>query len=605
MAREGWARPRRWSAALAPLFVVLAVIWPGAAGGAVILTADLTLAKSAPSSATLGSSFSYTLSVGNNGPDTGNGVVLTDNLPSQVSFGSVSSSQGSCSGGGTVSCALGSIRPKQTVTVTIGVTAQSAGTATNTASVSGKEPDPNTGNNAAAASTQISSGVDLVVQGTVTPEAVSPGGNLTYHATVKNFGREGAQGVQTSFAIPDRATVVSFTPSQGSCARGGPGVQCSLGTLGSLATATVDVVLRSTVSGDLPVVVTATSGGTDANPSNNAATLVGTVAEAFDLRVAMKVTPAKVGRGEWIAYTITATNAGPGAATGVKLVDRLPETVSFVSCQTTQGDCTSTSFLAVAAQTVQAAIGRLGAGDSANVKILARVTSFGTASNSVAVSGRGEGSNLLANNDATATTPIVRKQFEPPADLPPPVFKENVDVQPVSGTVKVRRPGSTEFETLAADAQLPLGTEFDTTVGQILLTSATNAQGAVQTAMFWDGFFVVTQATTKKVTFTDLALTRGDFSVCKGGRRIAAVGAKPPRKRKSTVTRKLWGRGQGSFRTKGKYSSAAVRGTYWFTADRCDGTFTSVRQGVVQVRDFVRRKSVTLRAGQSYLARPR
>ena len=588
-----------------PLVVVLAVIWPGWADGAVIITADLTLSKSAPSSASIGSGFSYTLVVGNNGPNTANGVVLTDNLPGEVAFGSVSSGQGGCSGGGTVSCSLGSIRPGQTVTVTIDVTAQSAGTATNSASVSGKEPDPNTGNNAASASTQIISGVDLTVAGSVTPDAVSPGGNLTYHVVVKNFGRQNAQGVQASLALPDRATVVSSTPSQGSCARGGPGVQCSLGTLGSLGSASVDLVLRSNVPGDLPVTATATSEGTDANPANNAATIVGAVAEPFDLRISMKATPAKVGKGEWITYTITATNAGPGAATGVKLVDRLPDAVSFVSCTVTPGECTSTSFLAVAAQTVQAAVGRLGAGDSARITILARVTTLGRAVNSVAVSGRGEGSTLLGNNESTATTPIIRKQFEPPADLPPPVFKQNVDAAPVSGTVKFRRPGSTEFETLGVDAQLPLGTEFDTTAGMMLLTSATNAQGAVQTAMFWDGFFVVTQATVKKVTFTDLTLTRGDFSVCKGGRRTAGVDAKPPRKRKSTVTRKLWGRGQGSFRTKGKYSSAAVRGTYWFTADRCDGTFTSVREGVVQVRDLVRRRSVTLRAGQSYLARPR
>jgi hypothetical protein len=37
--------------------------------------------------------------------------------------------------------------------------------------------------------------------------------------------------------------------------------------------------------------------------------------------------------------------------------------------------------------------------------------------------------------------------------------------------------------------------------------------------------------------------------------------------------------------------------------DRCDGTLTRVVRGVVSVRDTVRGKTVTVRAGKQYLAR--
>jgi hypothetical protein len=37
--------------------------------------------------------------------------------------------------------------------------------------------------------------------------------------------------------------------------------------------------------------------------------------------------------------------------------------------------------------------------------------------------------------------------------------------------------------------------------------------------------------------------------------------------------------------------------------DRCDGTLTVVRQGVVAVRDFRLHKTVIVRAGQTYLAK--
>jgi hypothetical protein len=46
-----------------------------------------------------------------------------------------------------------------------------------------------------------------------------------------------------------------------------------------------------------------------------------------------------------------------------------------------------------------------------------------------------------------------------------------------------------------------------------------------------------------------------------------------------------------------------VRGTIWTTADRCDGTLTTVRSGRVAVRDLRRKKTVSLRRGKRYLAR--
>jgi hypothetical protein len=47
---------------------------------------------------------------------------------------------------------------------------------------------------------------------------------------------------------------------------------------------------------------------------------------------------------------------------------------------------------------------------------------------------------------------------------------------------------------------------------------------------------------------------------------------------------------------------ATVRGTSWYTEDRCDGTLTRVSQGSVSVRDLVNDRTVIVRAGHSYLA---
>jgi len=173
---------------------------------------------------------------------------------------------------------------------------------------------------------------------------------------------------------------------------------------------------------------------------------------------------------------------------------------------------------------------------------------------------------------------------------PPPVFHQTVTAGRVSGTIRFRRPGSRTFVTLAEDRSLPLGSVLDTKHGVMELTSVPRAGGTPQTAQFHDGLFKVTQPG----GITQLALTE-KLARC----RRASAAAKKPK------TRRLWGSGKGAFRISGSYSSATVRGTKWLVQDSCAGTLTRVTQGVVSVRDNVRHKSIVVRAGHRYLARPK
>ena len=95
---------------------------------------------------------------------------------------------------------------------------------------------------------------------------------------------------------------------------------------------------------------------------------------------------------------------------------------------------------------------------------------------------------------------------------------------------------------------------------------------------------------------TELRLTGGDFKSC-GTRALQSAG------KATKPVRRLWAKGKGKFRTRGRYSSAAIRGTWWLTADFCDNTLTSVKQGVVTVRDLVKKKTVVVKEGSSYAAK--
>ena len=121
--------------------------------------ADLSVTESdSPDPVTVGSNITYTITVVNNGPSTSTAVTLTENLPATVTYVTSTPSQGSCTeSGGTVTCSLGILADGAASNVSIVVTADTAGTVSSTASVSGPQTDPDTNNNSAMAVTTVSS----------------------------------------------------------------------------------------------------------------------------------------------------------------------------------------------------------------------------------------------------------------------------------------------------------------------------------------------------------------------------------------------------------------------------------------------------------------
>ncbi|HEX5980465.1 MAG TPA: PKD domain-containing protein [Thermoleophilaceae bacterium] len=176
------------------------------------------------------------------------------------------------------------------------------------------------------------------------------------------------------------------------------------------------------------------------------------------------------------------------------------------------------------------------------------------------------------------------------AQEPAPDLGETLVAEPVSGTVRVRVAGTARFVALQSVRELPLGSTLDTRRGRVEVATERRRRGRFQRGVFYGGLFKVRQrAVTRFVT--DLVLS-GALTSCPRGSASAA--------RRS---RRLWGNANGRFRTRGRHSSGAVRGTRWLTADRCDGTLTVVREGTVAVRDFTLDRTVLVDEGERYLAR--
>ena len=196
---------------------------------------------------------------------------------------------------------------------------------------------------------------------------------------------------------------------------------------------------------------------------------------------------------------------------------------------------------------------------------------------------------------------VSRPAPPPPPGVPPPVLGKTFNVELVSGVVFVKLPPGTTGARASQSRRhrledvesVPMGSQLDTRRGVVLLRSARDRAGRTQSARFSRGLFTVKQRA-RSGAFTELITAGGSFRSC----RAKGASASASRSRRS-----LFGSGKGRFRTRGRFSSATVRGTEWGVRELCEGTLTRVRRGTVVVRDFKRHRTVRLRTGKTYLAR--
>ncbi|HEX7255988.1 MAG TPA: Calx-beta domain-containing protein [Gaiellaceae bacterium] len=118
-------------------------------------TADLSLAMTAPAASAVGRTVTYELTVRNSGPFPATGVVVRDALPEGLDVVSAAVGQTACPTTPLVACSIGTLASGTAAALSIVATTAEAGVHTNTATVSGNEPDPATLNNTASATTRV------------------------------------------------------------------------------------------------------------------------------------------------------------------------------------------------------------------------------------------------------------------------------------------------------------------------------------------------------------------------------------------------------------------------------------------------------------------
>jgi uncharacterized repeat protein (TIGR01451 family) len=235
---------------------------------------DLAVKMAVPATLNLGGALTNTMTVANLGPDTATGILLTNTVPSGVTFVSASLSQGSLTsvGGGQVICNLGSLVAGATATAAIVTVPFVTGSLVNAVSVAGSEEDLNLANNSAQAKTSVSPSVMDLAVSTAVPASLYVGDALTNTITVTNLGPDLATGVVLTNTLPAGVTFVSAWLSQGNLTGvGGGQVTCNLGSLAAGGSATVIIITVPFVTGSLVNSVNVAGSEEDLNPANNSA----------------------------------------------------------------------------------------------------------------------------------------------------------------------------------------------------------------------------------------------------------------------------------------------------------------------------------------------
>lgn len=408
-------------------------------------TADLGLTKTVDQATpNTGDTVTYTLTITNAGPDGATGVELTDVLPAGVSFVGATPSQGTYNSG-TGLWTVGAIANAATATLAIQAQVTSTAAVNNTATITQldqRDPTPS-----ATASVSITpQQADLSITKSINNANPTPGTPVVFTITVTNAGPGAAAGVAATDALPAGLTFTGATASVGSydSASGA----WTIGTLANGAVATLTV--NATYVGPNQVVNTAsvTSSTFDPNTGSNSASVT-VPSQLADVSVTKSVNNAAPDFGSNVQFTITATNAGPNAASGVEIRDALPAGLQFVSATPTAGSYDSGTGLW--------AVGALAANASATLTLTARVTQSTPVTNTATLSRLDQADPQPANNTGSAS--IVPRA----ADLR--VAKAASTASPAIGaafsyTITVTNSGPTTANNVAVNDPFPAGLTF-------------------------------------------------------------------------------------------------------------------------------------------------
>jgi len=368
--------------------------------------ADIQIVKSAVTpSVNQGSQASYGITVRNNGPDIANSVVVTDPIPSGLTF--INSSDSRCTQqGSNVVCNFGNMNNGAQISATFNFQTSVStvcGNVTNYASVQTSTQDDVQSNNSSNATIQVNC---PVVNGCIDilKEVFDPNNNQL--SVVPQF----------TFTLDGNQTYVNDSTGR---------VRINNVTPGN------HTITEAIPSGWQQIQVTPSNGIVNVTSGSQCAGIVFKNKQlpppTLDLTI-LKTAPATIVRGNTLFYTVTVTNSGPATANNVTVADQVPSGLVYLPGS-------SDSACTLGGSTITCQLGTMAPGSRTLTLAFTVPTvqncSTTTISNTAIVSTSSTETNN-GNNQSTATTTVT---CPPPQtgciDVVKEVYDPNGNVLPV------------------------------------------------------------------------------------------------------------------------------------------------------------------------------
>ncbi len=293
------------------------------------------------------------------------------------------------------------------------------------------------------------------------------GGNAVFDIVVQNAGPLDATGVVFQDVIPAGLSFDAIANASGPFTTNvnGSTVDVIIGNLAAGGTsATFQVLVNIDANQTTDVTNTGTVSGdqVDIDPSDNSESELVDLIES-DLSIVKSAAPDPVNAGSQLVYTITVTNDGPDAASGVVVVDPLPADVTYLSADV-DGD-TNLVFYNAGTNELSASIGTLvdQAVSVVTITVLVDDDAADPLSNAATVTASPDTDPDPTNNSSSADTTVDR---EVDLEVDKTVTGTPIAGQDIMYTILVTNNGPSEargvtvVDTLAAGLTL-VGGSFD------------------------------------------------------------------------------------------------------------------------------------------------
>jgi uncharacterized repeat protein (TIGR01451 family)/gliding motility-associated-like protein len=377
----------------------------------------------------------FTISVTNNGPRDATGVEVIDNLPDGYTFVSANPSVGSWTA---PIWTIGNITNGETVTLEITATVKASGNHSNTAVVTGNQPDPVSGNEESTVAPTLSEISDLHITKTVNNSNPNVGDNVIFTITIVNNGPSNATGVVVTDNLPSGYSFISANTSTGNWAS----PDWNIGNLANGESATLDITASVNAFGDYRNIASVTANQHDPIPGDEVDAIS---INCSDLDIVKTIDNSNPNVNDNVVFTITVTNNGSRDATGVVVTDNLPSGYAFVSANPSVGSWSSSDWT----------IGDLAIGATATLDITATVNATGNYNNIASLLGNQPDSLPGNNTDNENLTNL--------ADLSITKTVDNLSAMPgtnVIFTITVTNIGNADAKGVKVTDNLPDGYTF-------------------------------------------------------------------------------------------------------------------------------------------------